>query len=51
MTIYESLAKKLRRDPTNAELRAEVERIKEESLLSLAKAGRLSHQRGSRHRR
>lgn len=44
-TIYEALAEKLGREPTNAELRADVERIKTESLVELASKGKLRFQR------
>lgn len=46
MTIYEALARKLNREPTNAELKAEVDRIKTEALQDLAAKGKLKHQRG-----
>jgi hypothetical protein len=51
-TIYEALWLKLGREPTNAELKAEVGRIKVEALIETAERGRLSHQkkRGSRRR-
>lgn len=45
MTIYDALALKLGREPTNAELKAEVERIKEDALVEAAAAGKLSWQR------
>jgi hypothetical protein len=44
-TIYEALAAKLGRTPTNAELRAEIDRIKEEALIELASKGKLKFQR------
>jgi hypothetical protein len=44
-TIYEALATKLGRIPTNAELRADVQRIKDSVLVELASKGKLSHQR------
>lgn len=47
-TIYEALKMKLGREPTNAELRADVERIKEEGLIEIASKGKLRHQRKSR---
>jgi hypothetical protein len=51
-TIYEALRDKLGREPTNPELRAEVERIKQSALVELAEKGRLPHQRsGKRPRR
>lgn len=45
MTIYTALADKLGRTPTNAELKADVERIKREAIEELARTGGLSHQR------
>jgi hypothetical protein len=47
-TIYEALAAKLGRTPTNAELKADVERIKREAYEELARAGKLPHQRRRR---
>lgn len=44
-TIYEALAEKLGRAPTNSELKAEVERIKTEALIGRATAGKLKFQR------
>jgi hypothetical protein len=44
-TIYETLAAKLNREPTNAELKTEVQRIKTEVLIELAGKGKLSFQR------
>lgn len=44
-TIYEALRDKLGREPTNAELKADVERIKREAVEELASNGRLPHQR------
>lgn len=44
-TIYEALAEKLRRAPTNAELKAEVQRIKDEAIAELASQGKLPYQR------
>lgn len=44
-TIYEALRDKLGREPTNAELKADVSRILDESLVERAAAGKLSHQR------
>jgi hypothetical protein len=44
MTIYQSLHLKLGRDPTNAEIKAEVSRIKLEAITEQANAGRLVHQ-------
>ena len=45
-TIYEALRAKLGRKPTNAELKAEVDRIKQEALVDLAGKGKLLSQRG-----
>ena len=45
LTIYESLAAKLGRIPTNAELKADVERIKSSVLQDLAGKGKLRFQR------
>ena len=45
MTIYEALKTKLGREPTNAELKADVQRIKEEALIEAATKGKLRHQR------
>ena len=47
-TIYEALRAKLGRNPTNAELKADVSRIKEEALIDTARRGKLSHQRKRR---
>lgn len=44
-TIYEALRAKLGRIPTNAELKADVERIKREAVEELASKGRLWFQR------
>ncbi len=44
-TIYEALKTKLGREPTNAELKAEVRRILDEGLIEMAQKGRLPHQR------
>ena len=44
-TIYEVLRAKLGREPTNAELCAEVRRILSEVTLERAERGKLSHQR------
>lgn len=40
-TIYEALVAKLGRTPTNAELKADVERIKREAIQDLAPKGKL----------
>ena len=45
MTIYEALKQKLQREPSPAELRQEVERIKEEAIVELAQKGKLRNQR------
>lgn len=45
--IYEALAAKLGRVPTNAELKADVERIKREAIEELASKGKLRFQRGT----
>ncbi len=47
MSIYEKLRQRLNREPTNAELKAEVARIKSEALIDAAEAGKLRHQRKS----
>lgn len=44
-TIYEALKAKLGREPSNAELKADVERILQEGLVEMAEAGKLKHQR------
>ena len=46
-TIYEALAAKLGRNPTDAELKADVQRIKDEVLVTMAAGGKLRHQRRS----
>ncbi len=43
-TIYEALATKLGRLPTNEELRADVQRIKRDAVVGLASNGRLPFQ-------
>lgn len=45
-TIWNRLAAKLGREPTNAEAAAEVKRIGAEVLADLAAQGKLRHQRG-----
>jgi hypothetical protein len=45
-TIWNRLAAKLGREPTNAEASAEVKRILSDVTVNLAGAGRLPHQRG-----
>ena len=44
-TIYEALKEKLGREPTHAELKADVRRILEEGTIERAEAGKLAHQR------
>lgn len=44
-TIYEALRAKLGREPTSAELKADVDRIKREALVEAAQKGKLRHQR------
>jgi aconitase B len=44
-TIYQALCTKLGRQPTNAELKAEVTRIKQDAVIELAQAGKLPHQK------
>ena len=48
MTIYEALKIKLGREPTNAEIKADMDRISEEGLIERATAGKLPHQRRRR---
>ncbi len=50
-TIYEALRDKLGREPTNAELKADVERIKREAIEEMAAKGKLPHQRKGRGRK
>lgn len=45
MTIYEALKAKLGREPTNTELKADVQRILTEGTTERAEQGRLTHQR------
>ena len=45
MTIYAALKAKLNREPTNAELKVEVARIKESALVDSASKGKLAWQR------
>lgn len=47
-TIYEALYQRLGREPTNDELRAEVNRIKREAYEDLATSGKLPYQRRRR---
>ena len=44
-TIYEALRDKLKREPTNEELKADVQRILTEGLIERATAGKLPYQR------
>ena len=44
-TIYEALKAKLNREPSNIELKAEVNRILDDGMIELAGNGKLSHQR------
>lgn len=44
-TIWNKLAARLGREPTNAEATAEVKRILTEALVDRAQAGKLAHQR------
>ena len=44
-TIYEALRAKLGREPTNAELKADVQRIKTDALVEAATNGKLAMQR------
>jgi len=45
MTIYEALKAKLGREPTNAEIKQDVQRILDEALIDAATKGKLRHQR------
>ena len=49
LTIYEALAARLSREPTHSEICAEVKRIIHETIIELAEAGRLPHQRKRHH--
>lgn len=44
-TIWNKLAAKLGREPTRAEVIAELNRIRSEALVDLAASGKLPHQR------
>ena len=44
-TIYEALAAKLGREPSNAELKADVQRILTDGLIEMTGQGKLKHQR------
>lgn len=45
-TIWGKLAAKLGREPTNAEVLADMQRITDEGLIERAEVGKLPHQRG-----
>lgn len=45
MTIYQKLAEKLGRNPTNAECKTECLRIMNDALIEAASKGKLSHQK------
>ena len=45
MTIYQALKTKLNREPTHAEIKADVKRILTEALVDRAEQGKLAHQR------
>lgn len=45
-TIWNVFARKLGREPTHNEAKAEVQRIMSETTIDLAGAGKLRHQRG-----
>jgi hypothetical protein len=47
-TIYEALAQKLGREPTHAEIKADVDRILQDGLIERAEAGQLAHQKRRR---
>jgi len=47
-TIYEALREKLGREPTNAEIKADVQRILEAATVERAERGKLAHQRRRR---
>lgn len=47
-TIYQALCTRLGRTPTDAELKADVERIKTEALIEMADKGKLAFQRKGR---
>lgn len=46
-TIYEALRTKLGREPTNAEIKADIHRILQAGLVERAEKGQLPHQRGA----
>lgn len=50
-SIYSVLAAKLGRAPTDSELRADVQRIRDSVLVDMAAAGKLQHQRKPSRRR
>jgi hypothetical protein len=45
-TIWNKLAARLGREPTNAEAKTECKRILEDAMVERASAGKLKHQRG-----
>lgn len=45
MTVYEALRQKLGREPTNAEIKADMQRIADEVLVEMASRGKMRHQR------
>ena len=49
LTIYQALRNKLGREPTNAELKADVQRIKTEALIEAASKGKLAYQKRRRN--
>jgi hypothetical protein len=49
-TIYQALAEKLGRTPTHEEIKADVKRILQESLVELASKGKLGFQRAATYR-
>jgi hypothetical protein len=51
VTIYEALKAKLGREPTGAEIKADMQRIRDEGLIERAEAGKLPHQRKVRRPR
>lgn len=51
MTIYEALRGRLGREPSNAEIKAELARIQDNTLIENATAGELSWQRKRKHKR
>ena len=45
VSIWQALADRLGRQPSNSEVKAELARITEESLIERAELGKLKHQR------